>query len=104
MCCAFFESFGNSARSKNRAMCGQPQILCLSPDQFVTSKLEEMAELFADAIEVEGQRRPLTPEEADKLPHIHRLLLGHYGQPKARELWDPLTQLIYSLLSARTKT
>ena len=22
--------------------------------------------------------RPLTPEQADKLPHIHRLLLGYY--------------------------
>jgi endonuclease-3 len=50
------------------------------------------------------ERRPLTPEEADKLPHIHRLLLGYYGQPKAREPWDPLTQFIYSLLSSRTKT
>jgi endonuclease-3 len=48
--------------------------------------------------------RNLTPEQADKLPHLHRLLLGYYGQPKPRELWDPLTQLIYSLLSARTKT
>jgi endonuclease-3 len=38
--------------------------------------------------------RNLTPEQADKLPHLHRLLLGHYGQPKPRELWDPLTQLI----------
>lgn len=49
-------------------------------------------------------RRPLTPEQADKLPHIHRLLLKHYGQPPARTLLDPLTQLIYSLLSSRTKT
>lgn len=63
-----------------------------------------MAELFTDAIEVEQTRRPLTAEETDRLPHIHRLLLGHYGQPKPREPWDPLTQLIYSLLSARTKT
>jgi endonuclease-3 len=62
-------------------------------------------ELFADLEEAaSGTRRPLTPEEADKLPHVHRLLLGHYGQPKPRELWDPLTQLIYSLLSSRTKT
>jgi endonuclease-3 len=30
-------------------------------------------------------------------------LLGYYGQPKPRELSDPLTQFIYSLLSARTK-
>ncbi len=48
--------------------------------------------------------RLLTPEQADKLPHIHRLLLKEYGKPPARELWDPLTQLIYSLLSSRTKT
>jgi endonuclease-3 len=49
-------------------------------------------------------RQPLTPEQADKLPHVHRLLLGYYGQPAPRTLWDPLTQMIYSLLSARTKT
>jgi len=60
-------------------------------------------ELFTDPADL-AQTRPLTPEEADKLPHLHRLLLGHYGQPKPRELWDPLTQLIYSLLSSRTKT
>jgi len=63
-----------------------------------------MPELFTDPAELAQTRRPLTPEEADKLPHLHRLLLGYYGQPKPRELWDPLTQLIYSLLSARTKT
>lgn len=61
-------------------------------------------ELFTDPADLEATRRPLTPEQADKLPHIHRLLLGYYGQPTTRELWDPLTQLIYSLLSARTKT
>ena len=49
-------------------------------------------------------RRPLTPEQADKLPHIHRLLLKQYGEPAERVMWDPLTQLIYSLLSSRTKT
>ena len=48
--------------------------------------------------------RSLTPEQADKLPHIHRLLLRHYGLPPARTPWDPLTQFIYSLLSSRTKT
>jgi endonuclease-3 len=61
------------------------------------------ATLFPQLAE-EQTRPPLTPEQADKLPHIHRLLLGYYGQPKPRELWDPLTQLIYSLLSSRTKT
>jgi len=66
-----------------------------------------MAELFSNPDLSEGPdpwRRPLTPEQADKLPHIHRLLLGRYGQPSPREPVDPLTQLIYSLLSARTKT
>jgi endonuclease-3 len=53
---------------------------------------------------IDPARRPLTPEQADKLPHVHRLLLGYYGEPKPREPWDPLTQLIYSLLSSRTKT
>ena len=48
--------------------------------------------------------RPLTPEQADKLPHIHRLLLGYCGQPEPRVSWDPLTQFIYSLLSSRTRT
>src|SRR5580698_4513326 len=61
------------------------------------------AQLFPQLAE-EPTRAPLTPEQADKLPHVHRLLLGYYGQPKPRELWDPLTQLIYSLLSSRTKT
>jgi endonuclease-3 len=61
-------------------------------------------ELFTDPADLEKLRKPLTPEQADKLPHIHRLLLGYYGQPKPREPWDPLTQLIYSLLSSRTKT
>jgi endonuclease-3 len=60
--------------------------------------------LFPELAPVPEPRRPLTPEEADKLPHIHRLLLKQYGRPAERELWDPLTQLIYSLLSSRTKT
>ena len=47
-----------------------------------------------------GPRR----EPDDQLPHIHRLLLGYYGQPAPREPWDPLKQFIYSLLSSRTKT
>src|SRR6202789_3328774 len=61
-------------------------------------------ELFTNPDDLEATRRPLTPEQADKLPHIHRLLLGYYGKPTQRDPWDPLTQLIYSLLSARTKT
>jgi endonuclease-3 len=64
------------------------------------------ADLFRNPDESDNAEspRPLTPEQADKLPHIHRLLLKHYGQPPARKPWDPLTQFIYSLLSARTKT
>jgi endonuclease-3 len=46
---------------------------------------------------------PLTPEQADKLPHVHRLLLGYYGAPPAHMPSDPLSQLIYSLLATRTK-
>lgn len=60
--------------------------------------------LFPDLAHEPEPPRPLTPEEADRLPHVHRLLLGYYGQPEPRELWDPLTQMIYSLLSSRTKT
>ncbi len=60
--------------------------------------------LFQDPADLESLRRPLPPEQADKLPQIHRLLLGYYGAPPPREQWDPLTQFIYSLLSARTKT
>ena len=62
------------------------------------------AELFTDRADADQQRRPLSPEQADKLPHIHRLLLGFYGEQPVRTPWDPLTQFIYSLLSSRTKT
>ncbi len=54
--------------------------------------------------EPDSPHPPLTPEQADKLPHIHRLLLGYYGQPKPHTPTDPLTQLIYSILASRTKT
>lgn len=60
--------------------------------------------LFQDPADLQALRRPLTSEQADKLPRLHRLLLGYYGAPEPRVLWDPLTQFIYSLLSARTKT
>jgi endonuclease-3 len=39
-----------------------------------------------------------------RLEEIHRRLLTHYGRPADREVWDPLKQFIYSLLSSRTKT
>jgi endonuclease-3 len=43
-------------------------------------------------------------EPDDRVAHIHRLLLGYFGQPEPREPWDPLSQFIYSLISPRTKT
>ena len=47
----------------------------------------------------------LFPNPADnRLPRIHQILLDRYGKPKPREPWDPLTQLIYSLLASRTQT
>ena len=39
-----------------------------------------------------------------RLEDIHHRLLTHYGPPEPRDLWDPLTQMIYSMLSSRTKT
>jgi endonuclease-3 len=39
-----------------------------------------------------------------RLVEIHRRLLEYYGQPAERDVWDPLKQFIYSLLSSRTKT
>jgi endonuclease III len=39
-----------------------------------------------------------------RLVEIHRRLLEFYGRPPERDVWDPLKQFIYSLLSSRTKT
>jgi endonuclease-3 len=39
-----------------------------------------------------------------RLEEIHRRLLEFYGRPPERDVWDPLKQFIYSLLSSRTKT
>jgi endonuclease-3 len=55
------------------------------------------------------QPAALFPEEASRkpdprLPELHQLLLEQYGAPPPREPWDPLTQLIYSLLASRTQT
>jgi endonuclease-3 len=61
------------------------------------------AVLFPELAPEPDAPRPLTPEQADKLPHVHRLLLKHYGLPPERQPLDPLTQFIYSLLSSRTK-
>jgi endonuclease-3 len=48
------------------------------------------------------QFAPLFPDT--RLLEIHLRLLVHYGKPPEREVWDPLKQFIYSLLSSRTKT
>ena len=45
---------------------------------------------------------PTTPDT--RLPEIHAILLERYGRPAPRTPWDPLTQLIYSMLTSRTKT
>lgn len=47
---------------------------------------------------------PTPPADPDRLPHIHRLLLGYYGELPLRERWDPLSQFIFSVLAARTRT
>ncbi len=60
-----------------------------------------MASLFPDA---HIPPPPHPPADPDRLPHIHRLLLGYYGEQPLRERWDPLSQFIYSVLAARTRT
>ncbi len=47
---------------------------------------------------------PADVQETLRLQAVHALLVQAYGVPEPREVWDPLTQLIYSLCSARTKT
>jgi len=39
-----------------------------------------------------------------RLQEIHQRLLAFYGRPAERDMWDPLKQFVYSLLSSRTKT
>lgn len=39
-----------------------------------------------------------------RLEDVHERLLSFYGPQERAEVWDPLTQMIYSLLSSRTKT
>ena len=47
----------------------------------------------------------LFPQPPDsRVAEVHGRLLKHYGAPEPRAPWDPLTQLIYSLISSRTKT
>lgn len=45
---------------------------------------------------------PLFPDS--RLQEIHCRLLAFYGRPPKRDVWDPLKQFVYSLLSSRTKT
>src|ERR1700712_1544988 len=45
---------------------------------------------------------PVPPDP--RIIEIDRRLLAHYGQPAPRDVWNPLDQFIYSLLSSRTKT
>jgi endonuclease III len=39
-----------------------------------------------------------------RLEELHKALLDAYGPPPERVCWDPLKQLIYSMLSSRTRT
>jgi endonuclease-3 len=39
-----------------------------------------------------------------RLEELHQALLAAYGRPPERECWSPLRQLVYSMLSSRTKT
>jgi endonuclease-3 len=42
--------------------------------------------------------------EDGRLEEVHAKLLAAYGSPPLRACWDPLKQLIYSMLSSRTRT
>jgi endonuclease-3 len=42
--------------------------------------------------------------EDGRLQEIHNRLLQHYGPPPLRVPWPPLRQMVYSMLSSRTKT
>ena len=61
----------------------------------------EQPTLFGD---ISPAAPPHSAGETERLETVHELLLAAYGAPEPREVWDPLTQLIYSLCSARTKT
>ncbi len=59
------------------------------------------ADLFPDA-HVPPPPSPL--RDPERLGRIQQLLVGLYGEPELRERWDPLTQFVYSVLAARTRT
>ncbi len=42
--------------------------------------------------------------EDHRLEEVHDRLVAFYGHFPERDVWDPLTQMIYSMLSSRTKT
>jgi endonuclease-3 len=42
--------------------------------------------------------------EDTRLQDLHQALLDAYGPPPERTCWSPLRQLVYSMLSSRTKT
>ncbi len=42
--------------------------------------------------------------EDRRLEEVHERLVAFYGHFPEREVWNPLTQMIYSMLSSRTKT
>jgi endonuclease III len=42
--------------------------------------------------------------EDTRLADLHQRLLDAYGPPPERKCWPPLRQLVYSMLSSRTKT
>lgn len=42
--------------------------------------------------------------EDTRLQDLHQALLDAYGPPAERKCWSPLRQLVYSMLSSRTKT
>ncbi len=75
----------------------------MSPTTPQAVPLNSQATLFAEA-SAPAAADALSTAETDRLALVHDLLLEAYGQPAPREVWDPLTQLIYSLCSARTKT
>ena len=64
----------------------------------------EQPTLFEEAVLPAPDAGDGSAEQTARLVRVHDLLLQAYEQPAAREVWDPLTQLIYSLCSARTKT
>ncbi len=68
----------------------------------MTPRPAEQPSLFDESVPI-SMSTPSSSETV-RLQAVHEALLAAYGKPEPREVWDPLTQLIYSLCSARTKT